>query len=103
MESLIDKYRVYVLDFDGTLWNGSTRIGGVAPLLLELYKRNKIVLYYTNGGWCSLQYSYECIVKWVDRELSQSDAEFVKARLSIDHVYNTAQLAAKYLLQLIDS
>jgi ribonucleotide monophosphatase NagD (HAD superfamily) len=37
MESLIDKYRVYVLDFDGTLWNGSTRIEGVSKLLLELY------------------------------------------------------------------
>ena len=54
MEKLINEYKVFILDFDGTLWNGSAHIGGVQNIVLELYRQEKIVLYFTNGGWCSL-------------------------------------------------
>ena len=74
MQNLIDSYKVYILDFDGTLWNGSTRIGGVAPVVLELYRRDKLVLYYTNGGYCSVASNFNAIVSWIKRELSPKDA-----------------------------
>ena len=95
---MIDKYNYYILDFDGTLWNGSTRIGGVQTLVLELYRREKLVLYYTNGGYCSVQQNFGAIVSWINRELTPEDAEFVLGKLKIEHVYNTALLAAKFLL-----
>jgi ribonucleotide monophosphatase NagD (HAD superfamily) len=102
MDKLIDEYKVFILDFDGTLWNGSARIGGVHKVVLELYKQDKLVLYFTNGGWCSLQYNFDSIVSWVKREMATKDAEFVLSKLKLTHVYNTAQLAAKFLLKTIE-
>lgn len=34
--------------------------------------------------------------------MSTKDAEFVLSKLNLSHVYNTAQLAAKFLLKTIE-
>ena len=49
-----------------------------------------------------MQYHCDTIVSWIHRELSAEDAQFVLAKLKLEHVYNTALLAAKYLLKTID-
>jgi ribonucleotide monophosphatase NagD (HAD superfamily) len=50
---------VYILDFDGTLFKGNGQIPGVSNCVFELIKLNKLVLFYTNGGWCTVQFNYD--------------------------------------------
>ena len=64
-------FRYFILDLDGTLFNGKTPIPGVADsvhaLLTDTEKR---VLFFTNGGYASLTYTYDTVVQWLTAELS---------------------------------
>jgi ribonucleotide monophosphatase NagD (HAD superfamily) len=59
VEKLVSLYDVYILDFDGTLFKGNGQIPGVSNCVFELIKLNKLVLFYTNGGWCTVQFNYD--------------------------------------------
>lgn len=63
---LTTAYDVFILDLDGTLWNGSSPIAGTAQSTYKLLRDpSKRVLFYTNGGYCSRQYTFEQVVKWL--------------------------------------
>lgn len=64
-EILKEKYEVFIIDFDGTLWNGADPIKNTEECCYQLMKdpKNK-VLFYTNGGYCSLDYSFKTFQKW---------------------------------------
>ena len=48
-------FRVFILDLDGTLMNGYAPVPGVAQVIFNLFvEDNKKVLFYSNGGYCSL-------------------------------------------------
>jgi len=57
-------YDVFIFDFDGTLWNGSSIIPGVAQAVYDLHDSGKIVLYYTNGGYCRVDQTFNYLMKW---------------------------------------
>ena len=59
-EDIKDKYEVFIVDMDGTLWNGNSRIEGTAECTYELMKNPKnLVLFYTNGGYCTLESHFQ--------------------------------------------
>jgi len=66
----VDNYDVFILNLDGTLWNGSSPIPGTVDSTYRLLKDpSKRVFFYTNGGYCNLQYTYNQIVSWLRRLL----------------------------------
>ena len=90
MDELASLYQVFIFDFDGTLWNGDSRIPGVAQAVYELLVSKKTVLYYTNGGYSRVWYIYNKLLQWFDQELSPEQALIGKNLIQIEHVYNTA-------------
>ena len=59
-ENLKERYEVFIIDFDGTLWNGADPIAGTEESCYQLMKDPKnLVLFYTNGGYCSLESSFK--------------------------------------------
>ena len=70
VESLLDKYSVFILDFDGTLFNGHKEIPGVAKTVHRLFSAGKTCLFFTNGGYCTVEYNYNQLIKWLEHELT---------------------------------
>ena len=64
-ENLKERYEVFIIDFDGTLFNGADPIAGTEESCYQLMKDPKnLVLFYTNGGYCSLDSSFKTFQKW---------------------------------------
>lgn len=58
-ESVYGQYRVFILDIDGTIINGDAQIEGVIDSVYRLLiDEDKKVLFYTNGGYCTLEHSF---------------------------------------------
>jgi ribonucleotide monophosphatase NagD (HAD superfamily) len=93
-------YEVYILDLDGTLWNGSTPIPGTAASTYHLLKTKK-VFFYTNGGYCSREYTYTTIINWLKNNLSPDQYGEIADLVTLDRCYNTAYLTARYLWETL--
>ena len=97
-ETVYSKYKVFIMDLDGTLMNGSATIPGAAQSILRLVQdETKKVLFFTNGGYCNVKYNYDGTMRWLEKDLSAEDFAKIKPHLTIDLFYNTALLTGKYL------
>jgi len=78
--------------------NGTSIIDGV---LNEVYglmtDQTKKVLFYTNGGYCTLKDSFTKVYNWFKDNLDDERWAQIESKVNISIVYNTAQLSAKYL------
>ena len=89
---------MFILDIDGTIKNGSAGIAGVAESVHRLLMDDsKKILFYTNGGYCSLTVTWEGVVKRIREDLSAEKFAEIEAKLTKSVVYNTAQLTGRYL------
>lgn len=71
-KELKSKFNVFIIDLDGTLWSGTTPIPGTADATYQLLRDPaKKVVFYTNGGYCSLQYTFSSITSWLRKNLSK--------------------------------
>ena len=58
-EQVYGHFRVFILDVDGTLMNGNEAIAKVAESVFRLLTdETKKVLFYSNGGYCSLEHTW---------------------------------------------
>jgi hypothetical protein len=54
-EEIYSRYRVFILDIDGTIINGDAQIEGTLESVYRLMTdETKKVLFFTNGGYCTL-------------------------------------------------
>ena len=60
-------------------------------------EEDNTVLFYTNGGYSDLQYTFSKVDSWLRKELTPEQFDAIKHRFTIKHVYNTAQLTGRYL------
>jgi len=99
-EEVYASYRVFILDIDGTLMNGNENVEGAVDSVFRLMTdASKKVLFFTNGGYCSLHATFTKIHSWLKNNLSPEKFAQIESAMTKDIVYNTAQLSAKYLLQ----
>lgn len=90
-EQVYEQYRVFILDLDGTLLNGNEPIEGVADSVFRLMTDDsKVVLFFSNGGYCNLETTWKKVVKWLKDELSNDKFLMIEAKLTKSLVYNTA-------------
>lgn len=62
-DEVIGSFRVFIMDIDGTLMNGSETIVGVADQMFQLLSdESKKVLFYSNGGYCTLEHTWSKVV-----------------------------------------
>ena len=98
-EEVYAAFRVFILDIDGTLMNGNALIDGTLDAVYRLISDpEKKVLFYTNGGYCTLQDSFDKVYNWLKNNLGAEKWAQIEPKVNISTMYNTAQLAARYLL-----
>ena len=79
------------MDLDGTLVNGDANIPGVADTVYRLFTDDtKKVLFYSNGGYCSLEHTWQKVVTWLRDNLDAERFAVVEPLLTKNKVYNTA-------------
>lgn len=97
-EQVYEAYRVFILDLDGTLSNQSARIPGVADSVHRLMTDpSKKVLFFTNGGYATLDYTVSQVIRLLRDGLSADKWAEIESMVNKNIVYNTAQLTAKYM------
>ena len=69
----------------------------------KLLSAGKTCLFFTNGGYCTVEYNFNQLIKWLEHELTPEQAQFCKSKLSIELVYNTAMLAGRFLRKKISA
>ena len=58
-EQVYGQYRVFIMDIDGTLMNGNEAIAGVSDTVFRIMTdETKKILFYSNGGYCSLEHTW---------------------------------------------
>ena len=86
------------MDIDGTLMNGNATVPGVADSVFRIMTdESKKILFYTNGGDCTLERTWQKVVAWLREQLDAERFAVVEPYLTKNLFYNTAQLTAKYL------
>ena len=54
------------MDIDGTLMNGGASIAGTADSIFKtMTDESKKILFYTNGGYCTLERTWQKVVAWL--------------------------------------
>ena len=76
----------------------SKPIPGVIESIHNLIvKHNKKILFYTNGGYCTRHSSWQEIYDLFKQVLDEDAFDKISSAISIECVYNTAYMTAKYL------
>ena len=82
--------------------NGSEIIPGTVEVVWSLLtSQDKKVFFYTNGGYCTNQHSWEKIFNWLKDNLSEEQWQAIESQINISLMYNTAKLAAVYLKEAL--
>ena len=90
-EEVYAAYRVFVLDVDGTLLNGYTKIDGVVESVYRLLvDPEKKVFFYTNGGYCTNEKSFEKVFNWLKDNLTPEQWAEIEPQVNVSLMYNTA-------------
>ena len=91
------------MDIDGTLSNQAAIIPGVSESIFRLLTDDsKKVLFYSNGGYCNLETTWQKIIKWLRTDLPAEKFAIVEPILTKNLVYNTAQLTGKWLQRSLE-
>ena len=97
-EQVYQRYRVFIMDIDGTLMNGSGLIPGVSEKIFQLMTdESKKVLFFSNGGYCNVATTMKKVVDWLRDDLSAEKFSTIEPMLTKSLVYNTAALTGTWL------
>ena len=82
--------------------NGSEVIPGTVEVVFSLITdQSKRVFFYTNGGYCTNQQSWDKVFDWLKDNLNAEQWQAIEAQINISLMYNTAKLAAVYLKEAL--